>query len=288
MSPAVARPGLWRACLPHVTEGAAVGLRGEDDKREIFVIEPDATLQSGPRYLAPGHPTAQLLIGKSVGAPVTFPDSFVATIEWIKPKQLHALHEILENFSKLFPESTALQRVPIRSGQTGAFEPVFDRVRQRHEAVEALYDQYASGQIPIAFVARMLGMEPLEALYGLIRSGRSIQVCEGTAQERNRAVAAVKANDARGCVVDEITLHLIRVLNLMDAVRALCGPIGIVSGTLLHVQTRFWELEERLDETGHALLWREGQIYRQEISPDEKRTTLARAARGESLDGGRA
>jgi tetratricopeptide (TPR) repeat protein len=258
-----------------VTEGTAVALRDEDGKTEILVIESDPALRPGPRYLAPDHPTAQLLVGKSAGTTVTFSDSSVATIESIKPKQIHALHEIMENFSKLFPECTALQRVPIRSGENEPFRPVFDRVRQRHDAVEALYDQYASGQIPMALVARMLGMEPLEAFYGLIRSGRSFQVCEGTAQERGSAFAAVKANERRGCVVDEITLHLIRILNLEDAVRAMCGPIGIVSGTLLHVQARIHELEERLDETGHALLWRDGQIYRQELSPDEKRATLA-------------
>jgi hypothetical protein len=29
-----------------------------------------------------------------------------------------------------------------------------------------------------------------------------------------------------------------------------------------------------VDETGHALLWHDGQVYRQELSPEEKRTTL--------------
>jgi hypothetical protein len=256
-------------CPALVAEGTAVCLHNEDDKREIFVIEPDGTLRPGPRYLPPGHPTAQLLMGKSVGTPITFPDQSVATIEWIKPKQLHALHEIMENFSKFFPDSTALERLPIRAGQADALQPMIDRVRRRHDAMEAVYDHYASGQIPIAFVARMLGIKPLEAFYGLIRSGRRIAVCEGTVPERKRAVSAVKANGVLGCVVDEITLHLIRTLNLENAVRAICGPIGIVSGTLLHVQARIQDLEERLDETGHALLWHDGQVYRQELSPEE-------------------
>jgi hypothetical protein len=252
----------------------AVCLRSEDGNREVFIIEPDATLRSTPRHLPPDHRTAELLINQPLGARIVFPDTSSATIEWIKPKQLHVLNEILENFPKLFPEAKGLERLQVKPGEPGAFQPVFDRVRERHEAIEDVFRNYASGALPIALVARFLGMEPLEAFFGLIQSGRTIFVCEGTNQERAAAFAAIDANGKRGCVLDAITLNVVRSLNLDAAVRAVCGPIGIVDSTLMHTQARIQELEDRLGEPDRSLFWRQGQIYRAEVTPDQKREIL--------------
>jgi hypothetical protein len=75
-------------------------------------------------------------------------------------------------------------------------------------------------------------------------------------------------------VVDAVTLHVIRRLDLGDAVAAVCGPIGIVAPTALRIQQKMYELKEQLNKTDLSLAWRDGQVYRNEITPAQKRDAL--------------
>src|SRR5262249_19609428 len=156
-----------------------------------------------------------------------------------------------------------LERVPIQQGQPGAFQPIFDRVRNRHDAIQSVFDAYAAGGVPIAVAASSLGGgDSVVALLSLIESNRTVLVCEGTAEERQASFDAINANAGKGCVVDALTLHIIHALHLESAIRAVCGPIGIVERTDGRMQERIEELQAQLDEPDHSLIWRDGQIYR--------------------------
>jgi tetratricopeptide (TPR) repeat protein len=272
------RPGHSRGLEispPQVAENTAVCLRREDDSREVFVIEPDSALRPTPHHLAPTHRIAQSLLNQPHAAEIQFPDGSKAKIDWIKPKQLHALHSILEGYQNLFPESGGLERVPVKIGEPGGFQPIFDRVRDRHDAIEIVFNSYATGTLPIALIARALGGDdPVEPFISMIQSQRQILVCEGTSQEREATFAAIEANQKRGCVLDAITLHVVRSFGLERAVQGVCGPIGIVERTSGRIYEKIHELEERLNEPDRSLIWREGQIHALEIAPEEKRATL--------------
>jgi hypothetical protein len=47
----------------------------------------------------------------------------------------------MENFQKLFPESEGLERVEVNADQPNGFQPIFDRVRLRHDAIEQAFNQ---------------------------------------------------------------------------------------------------------------------------------------------------
>jgi tetratricopeptide (TPR) repeat protein len=124
-----------------VTESMAVSLRNNSGGNDTFVIEPDAALRPTPRHISPQHRVAELMLNKSIGDEFELPDGSKVKIEWIKPKELHALHEIMENFQKLFPESEGLERVEVNADQPNGFQPIFDRVRLRHDAIEQAFNQ---------------------------------------------------------------------------------------------------------------------------------------------------
>ena len=263
-----------RSAPTTVVENTATCLLSDDGARDVFIVEPDPELRPTPRHLAPTHPTALLLINKAAGDEISFSDGSKATIQWIKPKQIYALHEIMDGFQKLFPESPGLERIQISADQPGGFQPVFDRVRDHQEVIDQAFDRYSGGLVPIALLARSLGRESVETLLGLIEARRPILVCEGTPQERQAASAAIQANGKRGCILDAITLHVVRSLNLEHAIKEICGPIGIVDYTQLRVQERIEEIEQSLGTPDMSLIWSDGQIFRNEVSIDEKRTAL--------------
>jgi hypothetical protein len=136
--------------------------------------------------------------------------------------------------------------------------------------------KYSKGQIPIAVLARTLGRDTVDTFVGLIESKRPILVCDGTQQERNAAFAAIDANDHKGCIVDAMTLQVVWSLNLKSAVESACGPIGIVESTLARVQEKILEIEQRINEPDMSLFVREGQVFREEISSEQKRQHLAK------------
>jgi TPR-GreAB-C-PIN type conflict system protein len=273
------RPGHSRELsvdAPTVQPHTAVELTFENAPAIVYVIEPDAKLRPSPRYIAPDHRIAEALRGKRAGEAITLPDGKTGTIAWIKPKVLHALHDLLDDFKNRFPDATGIEKVQIDVGKDDAFKDVFDRVRQRHEAAEHIASLYDTGALPIALVARSLGCDTIEALAGLGSTGHTIHVCDGSSVERDTATNAIAANGRRGCVVDAVTLHVIQRLHIEDAVIKICGPIHIVDSTSLRLQRKIHEMGDDLDKEGMTLLWQDGQPARQIISPEEKREALRR------------
>jgi hypothetical protein len=258
-----------------VAQNVSVCLLKEDGVRSVYVLEPSPELRPTAEYLPPDHKVAERLLGQPVGAEIELPDHSKVQIEWIKPKALHALHQLLENFSIQFPDNEGLERVRVRPDQPDGLQPVLDRVRERHDAIEYWWQRYDSGFLPLGLVARAIGSGPVDAFVGLVSAGRVIRVCAGTQPERDVAFAAIEQNGAKGCVLDAVTLHVVRRLKLEKAVVAVCGPIGIVGQTSLRIQQKIFEIEERIDEPDLSLVWRDGQYYRSETSPAEKREALA-------------
>jgi len=151
---------------------------------------------------------------------------------------------------------------------------VFDRVRQRHDAIERVSRLYDSNSLPLVLTARALGSDLVETFLGLISSGHSIHVCEGTHAEREMAFSAIVDAGARGCLLDAVTLHVVRRLKIEKAVTAICGPIGIADHTALSIDQKIYEIRKRIDESDMSLSWNHGQIYRNEVSSEQKREAL--------------
>lgn len=271
------RPGHSRELsikAPVVQFGTAVGLTFDDGSTAVYVIECDPKLRPAPQYLAPDHRIANILHGHAIGTRVTLPDGTAAAIAWIKPKSLHALHDLLDGFKNRFPEATGIEQLQIDTGTDDAFKEVFAHLRLRHEATERIASLYDTGALPISLVGRSLGCDPVDAMAGLVSTGHVIRVCEGSHVERNAAVSVLMANGRRGCVLDALTLHIVHQLELADVVTTMCGPIHIVDATSLRLQQKAHELRDTLDQEGMSMGWRDGQPWRQVTSPEEKREIL--------------
>jgi tetratricopeptide (TPR) repeat protein len=270
------RPGHSRELsvdVSTVQNEIAVALKNEEGATTVYVIEPDATLRPSAQYLRPDHTLAKLLTGKRVGDTIPMPDKSSATVIWIKPKVLHALHDVMENFANRFPEAEGFEPVKIDTKE-GGLEPMLERLRDRHDAGEQIGKLYELGTIPLSLVGRSLGCDPIEAMVGLASTGRAIRVCDGSHIEREKALASIDANGANGCIVDVATLHVIRRLKIEGAVTTICGPIHIVDQTALGLQRKIHELKERIDEPDFSLSYRDGQYYRTELTTEQKKEIL--------------
>ncbi len=251
----------------------AVELKDEDNNAQTFVIEPDPTLRPSNKYLAPDHRLAKELMEKSIGDELIMPDGTKGTVSGIKPKELHALHELMRDFPYLFPEENALQRVRIGSGPD-RHKAIFDKVRARADASDKIADVYSEGHLTIALAGALQGIDPIYTLQWLITAGKTIKVCDGLHPERNAALASIEKSAGKGCVIDAITLHVVLQLGVQDALVEIFGSVGITAGTVSQIQQDIHDLESRLGEMDNSLIWKDGQVYRQELAPEDKRQAL--------------
>lgn len=271
------RPGHsreMRVGVSTVENDVAVALRTEDATVNVYIIEPDVTLRPSANYLPPEHKIAGSLYGKAVGDTIELPDQSKATILWIKPKVLHALHEVMENFTNRFPEAEGFERLKVEADTPAGLEPMLRRLRDRHDAAEEIGKLYETGAMTLSLVGRSLGCDAIEAMVGLASTGKQIRICEGGQFERQQAFAAIEANCAKGCVVDAATLHVIRRLHIEDAVIALCGTIHVTDETVRRLQQKIYDLTKRIDELDISIVYREGNYFRTETTPEEKRSIL--------------
>lgn len=255
--------------LEAIDEDAAFEIDDGQGGRSWFVIEPDAELRKDETYIAPENDIAQKARELASGDMIDWGEHRATwTVMAIKHKYLHTLHRSMENFERHFPTTQGLRHVSIDTEAEEPFKEIFRDIKGRHDQVQRVFDLLDENLIPIHLTASVLGGDIIEARYGLHEAGRTHRVCAGTHPERMQAIWALQNNEARGCVIDALTLNVVRRLGFENAVRAVCGPIGVTGSTRDLYWSRFQEMKEA-GGPAMTLYWRNGQYFRHEPSQEE-------------------
>ena len=239
-----------------------------------FVIEPDAKLRKDEYYIAPDNDIANKARGLASGDTIDWGGHRVPwTVISIKHKYLHTLHRSMDNFERSFPTTQGLRHIRIDTEAEEPFKEILKDVKSRHDHVQRVFDILDENLIPIHVAASALNGDIIETRYGLQSLGRTHRVCAGTHSERMQAIKALLSNAARGCVIDALTLNVIRRLGIENVVRKVCGPIGVTGST----RDLYWSRLQEMKEAGGpnmTLSWQYGQYYRFEASQEEWNAAL--------------
>ncbi|MCB1884573.1 MAG: hypothetical protein KDG89_11365 [Geminicoccaceae bacterium] len=259
----------------------AFTIRNRLDETRTLVVEPDPTLRPHPDIIAPDHSLARMALGKEVGDQFTFGERPWAQDDWtiveVKHKHLHRLHDLKENFHVRFPEAEGLRRIIIKKEDEKPFEEIEEALRERAEAAEETLKLYDGEGLPLRLVGRLLGVDPVEALAGMIQEGRAIRTCVGVEAERAAALAAIDANGRGGCFVDAMTLHTIHRLGVVEAVASVCGPLHVSQPTRDLFLARVERARAEQGRRRGTAAWREGRMVFCEDTPEQQAERLRRA-----------
>jgi len=246
--------------------------RGEST---FFLIEEDKGLRISEHAIPPDHQIFQKARGLKVG------DSFVIDekidpheiwrIKSIKHKYLDALHRCAEHFNRQFPSFQGFRRVMF---DPKAPQNILEPIRKRHDSIEAVLDQYEKMPMPIELLADSLGVDVIKALQGISESKRKFRVCVGDKEEKALADEAIEYNSKRGCVVDALTLHIVRRLGLEEPVADICGPIGMTESSVDVLRQRREEVELYRGKPFMIMSWQHGKYLREEITADRLSNAL--------------
>jgi hypothetical protein len=143
------------------------------------------------------------------------------------------------------------------------------RVKERHDAIEAAFNQYQRNPLPLELLTRSFGGDVIQVWQTMIDTGRIFRVCVGTSVEREAALQAIAENARKGCVVDTLTFYMMRRLGIEDAVSAVCGPIGITEASVDIFRLRSEEIRIHIGSTFMTIFWRDGQYLRREFTDEE-------------------
>jgi tetratricopeptide (TPR) repeat protein len=253
----------------------AFTIRNNANEKETFIIEADEALRLIDETIAPTHPFALIANTLKVGDKFKSPNGEEWTILSIKHKYLHLLHERMERFERQFPENGGLQRFTIKEEGEGSLEPILKKIKEKHDRNESIFDKYEDTPLPLEVFAEWLGADVIEAWYGLAQVGRKFKVCHGNTPEREAAVKAINENNKRGCVVDALTLHIIRLFGIEEIIVEICGEIAVTESTKNIFRYRIEQVQAHEEHPFMTMYWRDGHFYRDEITPEQIKQTLS-------------
>jgi PIN domain associated with the TPR-GreAB-C-PIN system len=253
-----------------VAENTVVGLETEGGELR-YRIERERYDSFGNERLDPEDDLAVLLIGKKPGETFSLQErigSKPVKIVWIKPTYIDAFHCSLTQFNKRFPRADGLMKFTFDPEAADPLEDIRAVTRARAEADERILDEYRSKGIPLAFAAALVGKDPLDAWSGLPSVGINFLVCRGTLPERQEAVRTITQHGAKGCVLDAITLSIIRRLSLEKAVIGVCGSLHTTQSVIDLLAYRAFESRQSLGKKQGYIGWRDNRIIVEEFSEE--------------------
>lgn len=253
-----------------VAENTIVCILAEGSERKYRIERTQHAFFEDER-LDPQSDLAGLLIGKSQGAKFSLQErlgSKPVEVLWIKPVYLDAFHCSLEQFNERFPRADGLLKFTIDANAPDPFEEIRAITKDRAETDQRMLREYRSKNLPLSFVAALIGKDPLDAWSGLPTINEGFQVCRGTYEERKEALQILKTLSNKGCVVDAITLSVIRRLGVERAVVEICGPIHTPQSVVDLLASRAMEAKHNIGKQQGFIGWRDGQLFFEEYSEE--------------------
>jgi cellulose synthase operon protein C len=255
---------------PVIGPDHAVELRLETGEARRYVIESDQDVRRVTQdAIAGDHEIARLVQGLKPADTFTWPgDGSTATITGSKHKLLDAFHTAIGRFNDRFPGAKGFKQVRVGTADEFDTTEIEKMLRERASYIEAPAQKYEEGRISLSMLAHLCGLDPVDAAIGLAELGKAYRVSVGSREEREGTIRRIREHKAAGCVVDAATYHCIRRLGIEDAIRAVCGPIGITQATADIYHVRVQSLDYLGGEPKGSMTMRGGKMQVVEYPPE--------------------
>lgn len=260
--------------LSEVTNNCVTTLVNSESETQVYRIEPQVSAAFGAEHIDPASELALDLAGKKVGDEILLPKGMDAEgwkITEIKHPALDAFHRSMNDFNRRFPRSRGLMQFKVDLEDQEPFAEIKAVLKASADRNERALDHYQKNLFPFLFVSSLIGRDPIEAWLGMLDYGRTFKTSFGAADESTAVHQGLGRRERTGCVVDPITLTLIRRLELKDAVEQVCGPLFTTQSVIDVFVRREVELSGDQSDRMGAIAYHEGQLVRTELTADEIR-----------------
>lgn len=264
LHPDAVGPGTW----------ATLEVRGREAVHEI--LSPGEA-QTGPNQHPPGSDFARRCAGKKVGETVDLDPASqeTASVKAIRHQFVGVLQDIMQHFETRFPGQEGLRSVSFRGPED--LPTIQKALAAKRERGEALAAQYRSMPMPLAMVARLLGMTDLEAWYGVMQNPEfhPVLVADGSLEAQTTGLR-LAAEDPAPLVVETSAIGALAELDMLRHLPRLGRPIFVPTSVVSEFLRATLKIEEDLRRGSTMVLEeRGGKIYHTERTRDAIETALA-------------
>jgi tetratricopeptide (TPR) repeat protein/uncharacterized protein YjhX (UPF0386 family) len=253
-----------------VSENVVVTIRTDSgDRRYRFEQKGHAFFED--ERLSLDSDLALIILGKMVGDQFILQDRIGAKpveLLSIKSVYLDAFHLSIEQFNERFPRASGLLKFTFDPAAPDPLQEMRAITQGRAEAGALILEQYRSKGLPLAVAASALGSDALDVWSGLPGTGTPFLVCHGRSEEREAALQIIQKHARQGCVLDAITLSVIRRLKVTQAVTSTCGKIFTTESVMHLLASRALEAKHDVGKKKGVLAWQNGRLAFEEYSDE--------------------
>lgn len=243
-----------------------VRLEGPHGESEHFVVD-DGESFWGLEHRPLDHDIVKLVTGKRPGDTVIIPKAIGGDETWkvveVKSKYLHLLHDAMEHFETRFRGFNGLIRVALKGDD---ITPVLEAVRARAEATRQTAQSYIDRQLPLEWVARMSGGDPISFASYIRSLGLDVFTCVGTQAERDAALERSLAYRGRGAVLDTYTATVAARAGILPQLKQHFGTLFVSRSTIDMLEGMIASARAELGQNTMSISWENGHYVRHTAS----------------------
>lgn len=174
----------------------------------------------------------------------------------------------VNNFNSMFPDNRSMMSLRFDASHP---DQVFERLKPllsaRLSSLEAVLPQYKQG-MPMAFVASLMGSDPVDGWYAIRQNRLPVDVCLGTEPERAQAFAHLRS--CTGLILDPITAWVAGVIGVLGQLERTFGPLGLAASTVELFEERRREASGKISRGQAVMAERDGQVILVQATEAEK------------------
>lgn len=254
-----------------VTPNAAIAVEVEGELK-IWVIEPNSELRQTEFYIGPDHGMARQLLGHKLDDQVMDPQTGepYGKIKWIKTKEVHLMHVLLENFEQLIPDANFIRRVEMDFESDDPLKHMREELQESQKTHQAAWQTYQD-KVPLFRFAAQFMLGTIHTFYEefpRVFEG-NLLVCAGTSEERAGAFGTITQNEKRGFVADLLTFWIIHRNDWLPIIRKILGAPYVTQDTKDRL-AEYLEQERHSGESAGMIALEDGDLVRIEITQEQQ------------------
>ncbi len=242
-----------------------------EGKEKRYRIDNNKYVNFEDERINPDDDLGKLLYGKHLGDEFKLNKKIHSKnvkIKWIKSIYLDAFHMSLEQFNERFPRADGLQRFSFDINSEDPIKDMRSIIRERAEANQHILEEYRIKGIPLSFVGFFTGNDPIDVWQGLSNVNINFLVSKGSYSERDKALQNIHKHNNKGCILDAITLSIVRRLGITEAVKSVCGPIYTTKSVVDLLGFRLFTAEQNIGKEMGYMVWQDNRLVYEKYSEE--------------------
>ena len=277
----------WENAITHlltvdsIKENVAVCIQSETNKTEWYILENRDKIDFVRKEISINHPFSERLFNKKINEEVIIKENPISTeigkIIEIKSKYIYALHESMESFEKLFPNTHNFYGIKIDTNNNGTLpkeiQTLLDQAAEQKELVLEIESKYRQGHLTVGLYANLIGINAIDAWRTVIGNSKlGLKCCEGNRQENRLAIYILQKKPK--LIIDLISLMTLHGLGLQNVTTRIFGKFGIAQSTIDLLQYTVLE-HKGIKSRGFMTINKEGEEFvKNNISADQIKNNI--------------